>query len=239
MNRLLVFTFIFFVSVYALNLNAQEISIFKSSNQNINIISDTLDILAGQEINLGMLIFEDNDTVFDSTGDSRLITLELNTPCKFLNSMLFETNNAGDIDQLNDPYTNTEQIVYKSVKVVTETNEDTIFVSNINVKIPTSISNESYFVLRLTQDLNGQETKTDTLLTFHYQKPLIEVLRTGTKACYNAEVACKVSVTEPVGLEYALFIGEEIQKNGDDTIYVSSSASADVLVRDVFFPHKA
>ena len=147
MNRLLVFTFIFFVSVYALNLNAQEISIFKSSNQNINIISDTLDILAGQEINLGMLIFEDNDTVFDSTGDSRLITLELNTPCKFLNSMLFETNNAGDIDQLNDPYTNTEQIVYKSVKVVTETNEDTIFVSNINVKIPTPLARTSSSVM--------------------------------------------------------------------------------------------
>ena len=243
-----------FILLFTSNLFSQEVSVtvIETDGTPVTLGTDnSLNVLAGQEFYVTISIIEpESDSSIFASGSAKL--LEIIAPNNFLDlSMVdldysaFETGETSTVDIVGftGPYAIPGDPLTDKISEYFTINSggnsrDSIIVDSLLINIPQNISTGDY-VLQLGHNFISGLASPYNLLTFHYQKPLIEVLRTGTKACYNAEVACKVSVTEPVGLEYALFIGEEIQKNGDDTIYVSSSASADVLVRDVFFPHKA
>ena len=198
---------LFLVVVSITALNAQVIEVFESngpnSYSNSNIKGSEINILAGDVINLKIKISEVNKYDFKTdTADFNLIipdvlsykdVYEITNNTYPNSSSDIEFTNAS-LDFYNDP-TNNKDYLSNELKVKGEAVKDSIVIKKLKIQIPNNISTGNY-ALQLEHRFNGNTYQIETLLTFHYQKPVIGVVK-------------------------------------------AASASADVLVRDVFFPHKA
>ncbi|HRW63403.1 MAG TPA: hypothetical protein P5132_07940, partial [Bacteroidales bacterium] len=229
-----------FILLFTSNLFSQEVSVtvIETDGTPVALGADnSLNVLAGQEFYVTVSIIEpeSNKSAFSSTaGFEKILFI---TPKNFMalyqskiDYSAFETGATVSIDVSSSFYGPNKDFDGSLSDTISQyftinpggASRDSIIIDSLLINIPQNISTGDY-VLQLGHNFISGLDSPYNLLTFRYQKPVIGVVKEAGKACYNAKVACKVSVTEPVGLEYALFIGEEIQKNGVDTIYVSSS----------------
>jgi len=233
MKRICVFFISLFLFCSISKLYSQETNVSLQSQPNTNIYNDTINVIAGETINLQVEFIENSPSYFKST-TGKDISLDLNLSSEFTGVIEYDQSTVSNIPYFTSGTgTSTNHIKYQGVVIDAETFEDTIFINDISVKIPNSISGETFFVLRFTEDLSAGAPVTDTLLTFHYQKPQIEISLKNEDGpqCIGSNASC-ILHTIPSDLEYDIYIDNTQQGTVTGSKEITLGYGKKIYVKD-------
>jgi hypothetical protein len=182
-----------------------------------DIYGDTINVLAGETMKLKIVISETSPGDFldttNYTGNYGKLVLStasenlLNRPGQFVYS---SSPSDGDVIEFwgasyednNEQEDDLDKTAVENwVKVDSMVHNDTITIKKVELTIPTELTYEDIFSLKLEEDFIN-EIENPTLLTFEYTTPNLTVTST-EKACPGENVRFSLSVT-PDSLEYNL-----------------------------------